>query len=118
MGKIVDYSPVTGIRETYAFNIDGKHLIEYHQDCQHIVDYAASFRNERFSGDGGDIRPVAEIPHTVWMEWCRLEGVPLSDWARVDECINRRIAMNDPEYARLRMVAKLASPNIIVKGVR
>lgn len=101
MKRLLDYDPVTGVRETFVSREDGGFDIITEQDCEPIIE-----ENKRKQSAGRayyardpDGWRVAEIPIVVQMKWMTEHGVDVLNrdhWPAV-----RRL-LNDPEWRYLK----------------
>jgi hypothetical protein len=96
---------------------DGVIHIEERQDAAPILDYAHAARNHRFDANvcDGLMRHVAEVPMTMYIQWCRDAGVQLFS-AEADLVLEKKL--QDPQYIKLLAAPKVRDPRIIMKGLR
>lgn len=97
-----------GVTTVYHFDPASEtSYLSYHQDVADILDRNQSFRNDGQTDSEILGRKVAEIPATIWMEWCRIKGVRVQDFMRWKAKEKRAFCarfLNDPDWQKFRAV--------------
>lgn len=98
--ELLDYDPLTGIRQYYGFDEHGnEYLIDEgdNSDTKRVFD-----QNKRIEGQGmgKDMRLAASVPPSVQQEWLSKYGVNMFD-PNHKEAVRR--LLNSNEYAHCRV---------------
>lgn len=101
MQRVLDYDPMTGIKETFIAREDGGFSIVTEQNCTDILELNKAKRNEGRSYYAADPEwwKVAEIPIIVQMKWMVEHGV---DIMNPDHADGMTRLLNDPEWRYLK----------------
>jgi hypothetical protein len=97
--RLLDYNPVTGMKEWFSTDEDGNSFIRYEQDVSATLDC-----NKEQQADGFDKRSemwhAARVPDVVAMEWLTKHGVWLHNPAH-KEGVRRLLNSNEYRYLRV-----------------
>lgn len=97
MKRLLDYDPMTGIREEFEATPEG-FQVHYTQDVEPILE-----ANKRKANDAparmGEFVHAADIPIVVQMEWMTKHGVDIYDPDHTAGIIR---LLNDPDYRYLK----------------
>ena len=109
-----------GVTNTTLHFEDDKMVVEEVVDAEPILDFAHAARNHRFSADSCDgmLRHEAELPWPIFIEECRVRGLPSSVFgSELGDTIIDAI-LRDPKYAKLRTAPTQRDPRVRIKGAR
>lgn len=95
------------IQTVYRFDpASEQSFLQYRSDPTAILENNHQLRSER-PVDGALGRKVASIDPVIYMEWCRLAGVPVSrfmQWKRQEKVAFLKKFLNDPDWYKFRTV--------------
>jgi len=98
MKRLLDYDPVTGIREVFEATDDG-FQVHYSQDVEGIIE-----ANKRAQNDApdrmGEFVHAADIPILIQMKWMIEHGVDIYNPDHTPGIIR---LLNDPDYRYLKV---------------
>jgi hypothetical protein len=97
--RLLDYDPMTGMKEWFSTDCDGNSFIRYEQDTSAITDSNKAQQAESFDRRA-DVWHAANIPNVVQMEWMTKFGIEL--WNPAHKEGVRRL-LNSNEYRHLRV---------------
>lgn len=97
--RLLDFDPITGLKEWFSTDSDGQSFIRYEQDTSAVLDYNKEQQNEGFD-KRADYWHAAKIPAIIIMEWMTKHGVNLYDPNHKDGV--KRL-LNSDEYRHLRV---------------
>lgn len=95
-------------RTTFHFDPDSEQsFIQYEADPLPILEANHMLRTEGQRDDSVMGRKVASIDPVIYMEWCRLAGVKVSDfmtWKRQEKVAFLKRFLNSPDWYKFRTV--------------
>lgn len=93
---------------TFHYDLDTEQtVIEYASDPLPILEANHIWRTEGQKDDSVMGRKVASIDPVVYMEWCRLAGVPVSkfmQWKRQEKVAFLKRFLNDRDWYKFKSV--------------
>ena len=69
MKKVLDYDPLTGMKQEYHSNPDGTFTIKTSQDVSGLLNNNAEDRSAAGKGFSREMYKMASIPLNLWHQW-------------------------------------------------
>lgn len=98
--RLLDYDPVTGLKEWFSTDADGNSFIRYEQDVQANLDFCKEKQADGTWDKRADMWHAANIPIGIQYDWIVKHGVNL--WNPEHKDGVRRL-LNSDEYRYLRV---------------
>lgn len=100
--ELLDYDPLTGIRQYYGFDEHGNEYLVDEGDTSATKQVFDQNKRIEGTGMGKDMRLAASVPPEVQLEWMTKYGVNMFD-PNHKEAVRR--LLNSNEYAHCRVNA-------------
>ena len=97
--RLLDYDPISGMKEWFSTDCDGNSFIRYEQNTSAITDANKERQADSFD-KRADVWHAATIPNVVLMEWAAKYGIQFWNPAH-KEGVKR--LLNSNEYRHLRV---------------